>query len=193
MKIRNLLVSLLALVCVGAYAQEGGVKGKVVSRDGRAALSNVKVIVEPLGVSVMTDDEGHFDIGQLPEGDYRLQFEAPEFENLDIMVRVGETVKEMHSVVMIPDVQAVIDDSVFAEFDSDTATDMQALPSSLSASRDVFNNIASYRFSEMRFNVRGYDSQYSNIYLNGIRFNDAMTRDGPRSLSSGLNDVMRNQ
>lgn len=59
MKIRNLLVSLLALVCVGAYAQEGGVKGKVVSRDGRAALSNVKVIVEPLGVSVMTDDEGH--------------------------------------------------------------------------------------------------------------------------------------
>ena len=88
MKIRNLLVSLLALVCVGAYAQEGGVKGKVVSRDGRAALSNVKVIVEPLGVSVMTDDEGHFDIGQLPEGDYRLQFEAPEFENLDIMVRV---------------------------------------------------------------------------------------------------------
>ena len=114
MKIRNLLVSLLALVCVGAYAQEGGVKGKVVSRDGRAALSNVKVIVEPLGVSVMTDDEGHFDIGQLPEGDYRLQFEAPEFENLDIMVRVGETVKEMHSVVMIPDVQAVIDDSVYA-------------------------------------------------------------------------------
>ena len=193
MKIRNLLVSLLALVCVGAYAQEGGVKGKVVSRDGRAALSNVKVIVEPLGVSVMTDDEGHFDIGQLPEGDYRLQFEAPEFENLDIMVRVGETVKEMHSVVMIPDVQAVIDDSVFAEFDSDTATDMQALPSSLSASRDVFNNIASYRFSEMRFNVRGYDSQYSNIYLNGIRFNDAMTGYGPWSLWSGLNDATRNQ
>ena len=163
MKIRNLLVSLLALVCVGAYAQEGGVKGKVVSRDGRAALSNVKVIVEPLGVSVMTDDEGHFDIGQLPEGDYRLPSEAPEIDTLGLMVRVGETVKEMHSVVMIPDVQAVIDDSVFAEFDSDTATDMQALPSSLSASRDVFTNIASYRFTEMRVNVRRHASQSSNL------------------------------
>ncbi len=27
----------------------------------------------------------------------------------------------------------------------------------------------------MRFNVRGYDSQYSDIYMNGIRLNDAMT------------------
>ena len=110
MKIRNLLVLLLTLVCFGAYAQEGGVKGTVVSRDGRAALSNVKVVVEPLGVAVMTDGHGNFDIGQLPEGDYRLQFEAPEFENLDIMVRVGQTVKNMNSVVMIPDVQAIIDD-----------------------------------------------------------------------------------
>ena len=55
----------------------------------------------------------------------------------------------------------------------------QSLPSSLSSSKDVFNNIASYRFSEMRFNVRGYDSQYSSIYLNGIRFNDAMTGYAP--------------
>jgi len=82
---------------------------------------------------------------------------------------------------------------MFAEFDSDTAADGQSLPSSLSSSKDVFNNIASYKFSEMRFNVRGYDSQYSSIYLNGIRFNDAMTGYGPWSLWSGLNDATRNQ
>ena len=69
-----------------------------------------------------------------------------------------------------------VDDAVFAEFDSDSSSsDTQALPSSLSSSKDLFNNIASYRFSEMRLNVRGYDSQYSDIYLNGIRFNYAMT------------------
>lgn len=193
MKIRNLLVILFALISVTAYAQDGGVKGKVVSRDGRAALSNVKVIVEPLGVTVMTDSHGYFNIDQLPKGDYRLKFETPEYENLDLAIRVGQVVKNLNSVVMAPDVQAVIDDSVFAEFDSDTATDTQALPSSLSSSKDVFNNIASYKFSEMRFNVRGYDSQYSSIYLNGIRFNDAMTGYGPWSLWSGLNDATRNQ
>lgn len=41
--------------------------------------------------------------------------------------------------------------------------------------------------------MRGYDSQYSSIYLNGIRFNDAMTGYGPWSLWSGLNDATRNQ
>jgi len=42
-------------------------------------------------------------------------------------------------------------------------------------SKDLFNNIASYKFSEMRFNVRGYDSQYQDVYMNGIQLNDAMT------------------
>lgn len=194
MKIRILLAFLLSLACAGAYAQQGGVRGRVVSRDGRVALSNVKVVVEPLGLEASTDRDGYFTVEGLPKGAYQLRFEAPEYEDLDIAVRVDQLVKNLNQVVLSPDAQSMtIDDSVFAEFDSDTATDTQALPSSLSSSRDVFNNIASYKFSEMRFNVRGYDSQYSNIYLNGIRFNDALTGYGPWSLWSGLNDATRNQ
>ena len=87
----------------------------------------------------------------------------------------------------------MIDDAVFAEFDTETADDAQALPTSLSASKDLFNNIASYKFSEMRFNVRGYDSQYQDVYMNGIQLNDAMTGYTPWSLWSGLNDATRNQ
>lgn len=193
MKIRNLLVGVCALWALGAYAQEGGVKGRVVSRDHRAALSNVKIVIEPLGVSAMTDDMGYFDIGNLPRGQYRIEFEAEEFEQLGFEVRVGDLVKDLREVVMSPDAPFEVDDAAFAEYDFDLGTDMQALPSSLSASKDVFDNIASYRFSEMRFNVRGYDSQYSSVYLNGIRFNDAMTGYGPWSLWSGLNDATRNQ
>ena len=184
---------LLLALSTAAMAQEGGVKGTVISQEGRSALSNVKVIVEPLGVTVMTDDHGNFNIGNLPAGDYRLRFEATEFQNQEIPVQVGQQVTSLNSVVLAADVQALIDDSVFAEFDSDVASDAQSLPSSLSSSKDVFNNIASYKFSEMRFNVRGYDSQYSSIYLNGIRFNDALTGYGPWSLWSGLNDATRNQ
>ena len=145
MKLKVLLILMLAAVTFTSYAQDGGIRGKVVSRNGRVALSNVQVKIE--------------------------------------------------SVIIVPSGQsAVLDDAVFAEFDSDSSSsDTQALPSSLSSSKDLFNNIASYRFSEMRFNVRGYDSQYSDIYLNGIRFNDAMTGYGPWSLWSGLNDATRNQ
>lgn len=189
---------MLAIVSFAAYAQDGGVRGKVVSRNGREALSNVEVKIESLGLTAKTDNEGNFALENLPAGSYTLQFTTSDFEPLSLMVRVGaEQVQNLKQVVLVPlgpTTTAFFDDAIFAEFDTDSsASDTQALPSSLSASKDLFNNIASYRFSEMRFNVRGYDSQYSDIYLNGIRFNDAMTGYGPWSLWSGLNDATRNQ
>ena len=197
MKLKVLLILMLAAVTFTSYAQDGGIRGKVVSRNGRVALSNVRVKIESLGLTVMTDKDGNFVIENLPKGDYTLSFATPEFEPLDLMVRVdNRNVKDLRQVIIVPTGPAggVLDDAIFAEFDNDSSSsDTQALPSSLSSSKDLFNNIASYRFSEMRFNVRGYDSQYSDIYLNGIRFNDAMTGYGPWSLWSGLNDATRNQ
>lgn len=196
MKLKVLLILMLAAVTFTSYAQDGGIRGKVVSRNGRVALSNVQVKIESLGLTAMTDKDGNFIFENLPAGSYTVLFSTPDFEDLNLMVRVGDKhVQDLKSVIIVPSGQsAVLDDAVFAEFDSDSSSsDTQALPSSLSSSKDLFNNIASYRFSEMRFNVRGYDSQYSDIYLNGIRFNDAMTGYGPWSLWSGLNDATRNQ
>ena len=189
-----LLLSLLSLLSFAAFAQ-GGIKGQVVSRNGRTAVGHVKVTVDITGQSVTTDDNGYFTFDNLAQGDYRLTFTAPDFETLEIAVRVDQNLRDLHSVIIVPSLQnEIMDDSIFAEFDNDSsASDTQALPSSLSASKDIYNNIASYRFSEMRFNVRGYDSMYQDVYLNGIRFNDAMTGYGPWSLWSGLNDATRNQ
>ena len=189
-----LLLSLLSLLSFAAFAQ-GSIKGQVVSRNGRTAVGHVKVTVDVTGQSVTTDDNGYFTFDNLAQGDYRLTFTAPDFETLEIAVRVDQNLRDLHSVIIVPSLQnEIMDDSIFAEFDNDSsASDTQALPSSLSASKDIYNNIASYRFSEMRFNVRGYDSMYQDVYLNGIRFNDAMTGYGPWSLWSGLNDATRNQ
>lgn len=193
---RILLTLMLALLAAGAYAQSGGVKGKVISRYGRSAVGGVKVSIDGVTQTATTDDVGEFVLDNLPKGTYTLHFEAPEFEDLSIMVRVADNVKDLNSVIIVPDsYMSTVDDSLFAELDTDieSSGDNAALPSSLSASKDVFNNIASYKFSEMRFNVRGYDSQYTDVYLNGIRFNDALTGYGPWSLWSGLNDATRNQ
>ena len=193
MKIRILLLSLLTLFMGEAFAQGGGIKGQVVSREGRTALSHVKVSVEKMGIAIETDDEGRFVIENIAKGDYEVLFETAEYEPLSLVVRVDQIVKDLHLVFLVPSVQSTIDDSVFAEFDSDVESDVQSVPSSLSSSKDLFSRIASYKFSEMRFNIRGYDSQYQDIYLNGIRFNDAMTGFGPWSLWTGLNDATRNQ
>ena len=189
-----LLLTLLTLCTFGAYAQSG-IKGQIVSRNGRTAIGHVKVTLDTNGQSVTSDDNGNFIFPELEKGDYRLTFTAPDFETLEVMVHVDTNMRDLHTVILVPTFQnEIVDDSIFAEFDSDSsASDTQALPSSLNSSKDLYNNIASYRFSEMRFNVRGYDSMYQDVYLNGIRFNDAMTGYGPWSLWSGLNDATRNQ
>ena len=195
MKLKSLLfAALFALAAMPVLAQDGGIKGKVVSRIGREAVENVKVTINETGQTAITDKDGNFNFENLPKGNYNLSFDAPDFETLGIIVTVDKNMRDLNNVVVVPSVTEDIDDSVFAEFDSDSSSnDAQALPSSLSASKDLFNNIASYKFSEMRFNVRGYDSQYTDVYLNGIRFNDAMTGYGPWSLWSGMNDATRNQ
>ncbi|MBR4970085.1 MAG: carboxypeptidase regulatory-like domain-containing protein, partial [Alistipes sp.] len=196
MKLKFLLVATMALLATSVFAQSGGVKGRVLSRNGRTAVGNAEVVVVGTDFKVKTNGEGYFELQGVPAGDYKLSFVAPEFENLDIVVKVENGVKDINAVIVAPKAVPgeVLDDAIFAEFDSETSSsDTQALPSSLAASKDLYNNIASYRFSEMRFNVRGYDSKYSDVYLNGIRFNDALTGYGPWSLWSGMNDATRNQ
>ncbi len=194
MKIKNLLILLFTLITVGAAAQDGGVKGRAVQRVGRDAIDRVKVTIAPTNKVVYTNAQGDFAIEGLAVGDYRLTFEAPEFETVTLMVKVGETVKDINLVPMSSAMLAVgLGDDYFAEYDSETANDAQVMPSSLSASKDVFNNIAGYQFSQMRFRPRGYDSEMEATYLNGVYFNDALTGYGPWSLWSGLNEATRNQ
>ena len=190
-----LLTILCTLLGVGAFAQMGGMKGVVVSRESREPIGKVAIAVDGVAINATTNDNGEFLIEGLEPGQYQVTFTAYDFEDLTVMVRVKELVHDMQQVIMVPATLTVVDDSAFAELDTDveSAGDSQSMPSALSASKDIFNNIASYRFSEMRFNVRGYDSQYQDVYLNGIRFNDALTSYGPWSLWSGLNDATRNQ
>ena len=192
---RFLLTIVCTILSLSAFAQAGGMKGVVVSRDDREPISGVAISLDGVAVNTTTDTTGEFIIAGLEPGQYQLTFSASGFEDLTLMVRVKEMIHDVQQVVMVPNTMMEVDDSAFAELDTDveSAGDSNAMPSALSASKDIFNNIASYRFSEMRFNVRGYDSQYQDVYLNGIRFNDALTSYGPWSLWSGLNDATRNQ
>ena len=114
----------------------GGLKGQLVSRNGRTAVGNAVVTIEGTNFKAQTNDEGYFVLQGVPAGDYKLSFAAPEFENLDIVVKVENGVKDINTVIVVPKAISgeVLDDSIFAEFDNDSSTsDTQALPSSLAA------------------------------------------------------------
>lgn len=194
MKLKTLLILLISMLSLSAFSQTGGgIKGVVVSRTTRATIDKVNIVLTPGDRTTVTNEQGEFLFETVAPGEYELHFETAELEDLTLPVRVGKNMREL-KVIMIPANRSqAMDDAIFAEFDTETMEDAQSLPTSLSASKDVFNNIASYQFSEMRFNVRGYDSQFSDVYMNGIQLNDAMTGYTPWSLWSGLNDATRNQ
>ncbi|MFR9504060.1 MAG: TonB-dependent receptor [Rikenellaceae bacterium] len=195
MRIKSLLIILLSVFSLNAFAQMGGITGRVVSRLGRAPIGGVSVKTTPETFSDITNNDGQFTIDAVDAGEYMLELSAPGFEPLTVVVRVERSsMKDLYTLVMAPEIETtIIDDSIFAEFDTEMSSDGMSSPATLSASKDLFGSVASYKFSEMRFAQRGYDSQYADVYLNGINMNDALTGYSPWSLWSGLNEATRNQ
>ena len=74
--------------------------------------------------------------------------------------------------------------------DDDAAQSTSAL---VTSNNDVYLSNVGYLFSPMRFRVRGYDSQYNDVYINGIQFNDVETGRFSYGLIGGLNDATRNK
>lgn len=74
--------------------------------------------------------------------------------------------------------------------DDESAQSTSALATS---NNDVYLSNVGYLFSPMRFRVRGYDSQYSDMYINGAWFNDAETGRFSYGLIGGMNDATRNK
>ena len=74
----------------------------------------------------------------------------------------------------------------------DSSTSVNDASTLLNSSRDVFNSIAAYNFGSLRYRVRGNDSKYSEVMINGISMNDQETGRPVFSNWGGLNDAFRN-
>jgi hypothetical protein len=69
----------------------------------------------------------------------------------------------------------------------------QNISSQLTAGRDPFINAANFRFSTVRFRIRGYDANNFSTYMNGAPMENLDNGFTPFGLWGGLNDVMRNR
>ena len=191
------LAAILASVAVYGQAYTGGVKGTVVNRNGRAAVENARLTLFQGATelaTVVSDADGSFMIPDLADGMYTLVITAPDFLETQVQVTVNDGyVKNMFKLSLTPtDRVTEVSDENFAEFDMDDSG-YNDNPTILFGSNDVFNNIAGYNFSAVRFRARGYASETQDVYLAGVKLNDAITGYGPFSLWSGLNEAMRSK
>ena len=196
---KRLLLTIAAVLCTAslfAQSQWGGVKGTVVNRAGKAPIPGADITLSQKGETAATatsDTEGRFLVEGLQNGVYDMTVKANGFLDAHVNVTVEGYVKDLIFVGMTADaVVAEVDDSNFAEFDMDDSG-FEDAPSILFSSNDPFTNIASFGFSNIRFKNRGYTSESQDVYLSGIRMNDAITGYSPYSLWSGLNEATRSK
>lgn len=174
---------------------EGGVTGAVVNRAGRTAIPNASLTLykgTEIVMSGVSSADGTFRFDNLDNGIYRLAVSAPGFMPSEVNVTVEGFVKDLMFVTLVSSqVVRDLDDSDFVEFDMDDSG-YDDTPSLLYGS-DVYTNIVGYGFSPVRFKNRGYNSESQDVYLSGVKMNDALTGYSPYSLWSGLNEAMRSK
>ena len=142
-----LLFMLMAIVSLPLLAQNGGVKGVVVNRVDKSPLAGTKIIFVGTDIPALITKTGAFEVNDIAPGTYQLRFEATEFLPVTITVKVGNQVVDIHNISLSPEAVSAVEEDDFTEFDTETADDNSSLPVVLSASNDIFDNIAGYKFS----------------------------------------------
>lgn len=196
---RRLLLTLLAILSLSitsAIAQSS-IKGTVKDSDTGNPIPGVAVQVVGSNVSATTNSNGEYTLEGVPAGKYLIDYILTGFQTYEVELEISEGMS-------LPEVmlkRAQVDDGqnlTFAEVtvssdDLEAEGGDQSVSGLLQSSQDAFNSAVSYSFSPARFQVRGYDSDYSLLYMNGVPVNDPESGFAAWSSWGGLNDVTRNR
>lgn len=175
----KLFLLLFITAIIPGFAQTASVSGSIVDADTGAPIKGVTVTLVGQGKSVTTGPDGDFIISRIMPGN--IQLAASRFGYSDA---VFETQAFNNQTVDLGRLQMKSDnllDTYYEEqqdvyFDEAAMDDEEGAAQSIAAltgaSDNIYYNSASYNFSSMFFRMRGYDSQYQQVYMNGLEMND---------------------
>lgn len=203
--VTTILVLLLGIISM--HAQTGSLKGKV--EKGSTGKPIKGATIEVFGTSRYTNSQkdGSFLINNIIPGEYNviIKFEGYQLQEKTVNIIGNETI-DLGAIAMNPasDDDASKDPLMEAEVahepivtisSSELAGDEESsnISGLLHGSKDVFVSTAGYTFGPMRFRIRGYDSKYTTIYMNGVPMNNMETGRTYWANWGGLNDVTRNK
>ncbi len=193
-----LFLMLGALMSFTLQAQTGSVSGKVKSAKDGQFLERVQVQVLGTSNMVYTDADGQFSIVDIPSGKHLIELNQEGFisltETIDVVegknTSIGTLVLEFNK--FLPSLDE-LDITSISDEEMDADLGDMAVSGILSSSKDPFNAAAAYTFSSARFRRRGYGSEESGLFFNGIQMNNMENGRAYWYLWGGLNDVTRDQ
>ena len=183
MKKNVLFLLLLGLLTTVSAQPTHRIKGTVIDKASRQPLEFINVLVLGLGRGGVTDAEGHFNIGEVPPGIYRLQASAvgyktiltPEYivstKDLTIQIETEENLTELEGVTVTAspfrrDPESPVGLRIIG---------LQEIEKSPGANRDISRLVQSYpgvAFSPAGYRndliVRGGSPSENRFYLDGV-------------------------
>jgi len=188
---RILVFFVLSFLCSQIYAQEFIYKGTIIESGANSPIQGAKIQIGNVVLATSATD-GSFEFSAVSGKQYfsvvavgYLSYEAEiEFgSNTDLgIIRLRRSF----------DVNEEMDYITEVELD-DNMSSSQSTSALLSSSQDVFSSMTGYNLRTFRFNERGYESNTSLVYVNGIKMNDAERGMPVYAIWGGLNDAFRNQ
>lgn len=195
---KTISIILLVLAAFSAAAQSTGeIVGSIIDRSSRQGIQQASLVLSVDGVelrTVQTGADGAFKFEEVADGSYELNVSASEYLPTTIFCIVEKgLVRDLKTISLTPDrIVEQTDDASFSEFDMNDSG-YSNNPTILTESNDPFTSVASFGFSNMRWRPRGLESGTQDVYLAGVRVNDALTGYASYSLWSGLNEATRSK
>ncbi|MEG1545819.1 MAG: carboxypeptidase-like regulatory domain-containing protein [Bacteroides sp.] len=197
---RKLWLLMMLFFSASVFAQKSSVKGVIIDLETGNPISGVKVSLKDKNLSVVSSKDGAFVFKNLSSGADELSILASTYQLYRQSLLIGKNEKiNLGNIALIKaavvmskqeESTQLFDESMM---DDDDNTSTQSSSYLSGASDDVYLKAASYNFSPMRFNLRGYDQSAQSTYINGVNFNDQERGRFNYSSFGGLNDAFRNK
>lgn len=194
----KLFLFLSLFLALPAIAQTMGVSGVVLDKSTREPVQGAIVTLDNQNITVTTSFDGSFRIANAKAGTDKLSVVGYGYKDMSLKVTITGVVEDLGNIELVP--ETVTDGSDYfndgefvineAELEDEEGA-AQAISTLSGASDNVYYNAASYDFSLMRFRLRGYDSEYSDTYINGVNFNDATRGRFNYSMIGGMNTAFK--
>jgi hypothetical protein len=190
-------LALFILLSSGVFAQSI-VKGIVKASDSGQALEGILVTIQDTKISARTDEKGRFKLYKVYNRSIVLVIEAKDYQpftqSIEIkekMVNVGELTLAKPEKSAAASSGETIQVISLDDADASESSEDQNVASQIGSSRDLFYQMTSYNWGALRFNQRGYASNYTEQYFNGVPFNELDDDRIAFNSYGGLNDVTR--
>jgi len=197
---KTLISALLCLfVFVKIAAQTNSIiKGTVLERISEKPLEQVNIKIQNTSIQTVSKANGNFNLINVPIENIivEVNLDGYQIQKIPVEILSNKTIN-LGIIYLEPMVLEDQNATLISLTDDDLTDDGNRNSDYISglfqSSKDAYLKAAAFNFSQAWFKVRGYDSSYGAILINGLKMNKLYDGRPQWSDWSGLNDVFRNQ